>query len=447
MKADEVAKLITLAGKMTKNERENLRKERLHNLVEFTRKNSSFFMNLYKDLPENYSLSDIPPTSKKILMQDYEGWLTDHTITKTDVQNYLAADPITRGAFRGKYSVLATSGTTGEPMPMIRDEHRNLIHGTMLKLRLLREDIIGDLLDIRKHRRAAIVADDPKASAYSSFLRIRAANPGFEKNFICVPIRLPVDEKVKMLNDFQPEAISCYPSEMALMAIQQRKGLLKISPKVIVCSAEKLSDEMYCTLKETFNCTIINNYCMTEGGEIAFSIDCPHLHINDDWIIVEPVDENKNPVADKSKFSHGILITDLSNFVQPIIRYYVEDSVIIHDTCDCGNNFPWLEIHGRVSGVWEICGGAVTSMQLDDVTEIVDEALSVQLVQVGENDLQVRAILIDSADKNLVAEKILSEIKQLLRESGCENFNLEWNDEPPIKNVRGGKLSPFVRIS
>lgn len=40
-------------------------------------------------------------------------------------------------------------------------------------------------------------------------------------------------------------------------------------------------------------------------------------------------------------------------------------------------------------------------MQLDDVTEIIEEALTVQLVQVNENTLQVRAILVDSADKNL----------------------------------------------
>lgn len=50
---------------------------------------------------------------------------------------------------------------------------KNLYKDLHEKLRLLREDIIGDLLDIRKHRRAAIVADDPKASAYSSFLRIK----------------------------------------------------------------------------------------------------------------------------------------------------------------------------------------------------------------------------------------------------------------------------------
>lgn len=109
----------------------------------------------------------------------------------------------------------------------------------------------------------------------------------------------------------------------------------------------------------------------------------------------------KQNVANKNKFSHGILITDLSSFIQLVIRYYVEDSVRIHETCDCGNNFPWLEIHGRVSGVWEICGGAVTSMQLDNVTEIIEEALTVQLVQVSKNSFQVRVILVGSVAKNL----------------------------------------------
>ena len=260
-----------------------------------------------------------------------------------------------------------------------------------------------------------------------------------------MPINLSNAEKIRLLNDFQPDAISCYPSEMALMAVYQKKGLLKISPKVIACSAEKLSPEMYDTLKETFHCAIINNYCMTEGGEIAFGVNCPHLHINDDWIIVEPVDENKKIITDENVWSHGIFVTDLSNFIQPIIRYYVEDSVRIHEGCACGNNLPWLEIHGRTSGVYEICGGTLTSMQLDDVNEVFEETLAVQLVQVDETTLQVRAILIVAAEK--ISAQVVAEVEKILRRAGCKNFSLTWSDEPPIKNVRGGKLKPFVRIN
>lgn len=149
MTNQEALKLIKNAGEMTDSEQAILRRERLVKLVEFARQNSSVFKMLYKELPENYSLKDLPYTSKKMLMQDYEGWLTNPTITKADVQKYLAADPITR------------------------DEHRNLIHDIMLKLRILREDIIGDLMDIRKHhRRAAITTAQRSVENFAQSYRL-----------------------------------------------------------------------------------------------------------------------------------------------------------------------------------------------------------------------------------------------------------------------------------
>ena len=66
---------------------------------------------------------------------------------------------------------------------------------------------------------------------------------------------------------------------------------------------------------------------MTEGGEVAMTHDCPHLHVNDDWIIVEPVDRDNRPMGMSDEWSAGVLITDLSNYVQPIIRYFVSEFV------------------------------------------------------------------------------------------------------------------------
>lgn len=57
--------------RMGVEEREKLRSARLNALVEWARKNSPYYSELYKDLPENYTLSDLPPAQREILWSPY----------------------------------------------------------------------------------------------------------------------------------------------------------------------------------------------------------------------------------------------------------------------------------------------------------------------------------------------------------------------------------------
>lgn len=51
-----------------------------------------------------------------------------------------------------------------------------------------------------------------------------------------------------------------------------------------------------------------------------------NLHLNADWVILEPVDAALRPVPPGNP-SHSTLLTNLANRVQPIIRYDLGDSV------------------------------------------------------------------------------------------------------------------------
>ena len=442
--AEEAMRLIQAAESMTPEQILKLQNERLHKLVDYAREHSPAYAELYRGLPKDYHTADLPSTDKKSLMgAGYEKWWTDHDIRREDAAAYLARDPETRGSFMGKYTMLTTSGTTGEPLMMVRDGHRNAIHGAILQSRLFAA--IGDLLDFSKHRNAALVLDDPRISSYSSFLRRQKSRPGFEQNMLCVPVRLSTEEKVRRLNEFQPELITGYPSEALLMAIQQKKGLLHIAPKAFVCSAEMLTREMYQTLREAFNnCAVLNNYCMTEGGEAACMARCPHLHVNADWIILEPVDENKKLITDGETWSKGVFVTDLSNFVQPIIRYYIEDSVRIRPS-DCEvSRFPQIEIKGRVSPIRQICGCDVPQQLLEHALELMDGVVLYQFVQTGPDSLEVRGVLAEDAEPDKVLRELLETVRKALAEAGCGACRLSWSDEPPVRNARGGKLSLYV---
>ena len=62
-------------------------------------------------------------------------------------------------------------------------------------------------------------------------------------------------------------------------------------------SSESLAAEDRERIRQAFGCTVADNYGCSEF--VAIAAGCKHgwLHVNADWVILEPVDENLNPVA------------------------------------------------------------------------------------------------------------------------------------------------------
>lgn len=424
-----------------------LRKQRLKALVNYARERSPYYREHYKYVPVDFTLTALPTTDKAGLMGNYEAWPTDSAVKKEEVQAFLRQDAVTRGLFLGKYSVLTTSGTTGEPLIMLRDAYHNQIHNA-IKLRRLYAALpaeMRNIMDLTKYRAASLIMDDPRVSSYSSFLRTKQEAGANAENLQCVSVRLPTDKKVALLNELQPDAVTCYPSEMVKMAVEQRAGRLHISPKLILCSAELLSAEDYRLLSETFGAIILNNYCMTEGGEVAFASGSPDLRLNDDWIIIEPVDADGNPVTEPGSWSEGIFVTDLSNFIQPVIRYYVNDQIRIRAP-ESGdrNTFPILEIRGRTSRNITICGQEITMALFEHLLENINGLLFLQYVQTGPDALELRAVFSPGTDPAPVKAETEREVRTLLDDSGCKGYSLRWSDGEPIRNRNGGKLSVYI---
>ena len=441
--AQEAMKLLEEAEKLPGAERRRLQQERLRELVAYVRERSPYFARHYRNIPEDFKLSDLPPTGKAELISQYEDWVTDREVRYGDVLRYLEEGEH-KSQFLGRYTALETSGTTGVPMPMLRDSHRNVIHGAMVSRRLLGEEGV-EMMDIRKHRRAAVVFANPGASAYSGFLRVRKANPGYENNIIAVSTTEPPETIIRKVNAFQPEVLSGYPSSLALLAVAKKEGRLDIPVKMIASSAEVLTEEIYALLRDAFGCRIVNNYCSTEGGEAAMASHCPHLHINEDWVIIEPVDGDGNPVTEEGVWSEGIYVTDLANYIQPIIRYYMSDRVRIHSADDgCGNPFPWMEIQGRAGGLFRFCGRQFMIITLINITD--SRALEVQFIQRGEREMELRLIPVPGADRQAVLEAVGSAFTQYLEREGCRDYRITLSQEDPIKNKRGGKQSVYLKL-
>ena len=441
----EAARLVKEGGAMTHGERLRLQQERLRELVAYARANSPYYAALYRDIPEDFSLSDLPPTEKQALIDHYADCVTDPAIHPEDVEAYCGRDAFDSSLFLGKYTVLHTSGTTGSSLFMVRDAHRNAIHAQMMAQRLM-NNMDPELMNHARHRFAAIINTSPGVSSYEGYLRRKRSKPGYEENVIALSVLDTVEDMEAKLNEFQPETLTGYASVLLMLAIEKEKGKLNIPAKIIFNSAEALSPENQRRIEKAFGCPVKNNYCMTEGGEIAMTQDGPDLLLNEDWIIVEPVDEKRNPVKDPAEWSGGILVTDLSNFVQPIIRYYVGDSVRIERIPDDQVRMPKFEIRGRVNEVFTLAGRTFTTASIAKLSQQVSGIADFQFIQTGDDALELRAICYPEADAAQVLAGWAKMLADYFSSHGCPEAKCVWSAEPPVKNQRGGKLRRYIDL-
>ena len=85
-------------------------------------------------------------------------------------------------------------------------------------------------------------------------------------------------------------------------------------------------------------------FAASEFQAIAIECEQEWLHVNSDWVILEPVgvDHQPTPLGEPS---HTVLLTNLANRVQPLIRYDLGDSVLARpDPCPCGNPLPAIRV-------------------------------------------------------------------------------------------------------
>jgi len=94
---------------------------------------------------------------------------------------------------------------------------------------------------------------------------------------------------------------------------------------------------------------VVDQYTTTEAGCIA--AECREgagLHVQEDLVIVEVVDE-RNRAVRAGETGAKILLTVLFNRATPLIRYELADRVLpARDACPCGRPFRLLErVEGR----------------------------------------------------------------------------------------------------
>jgi phenylacetate-coenzyme A ligase PaaK-like adenylate-forming protein len=182
---------------------------------------------------------------------------------------------------------------------------------------------------------------------------------------------------------------------------------------------------------------------------IAFDCRYGRLHVNADWLILEPVDAAGEPVAPGGP-SHTTLLTNLANHVQPLIRYDLGDSVtVLPAPCPCGSPLPAIRPEGRRDETLriELADGVIRPLIPLVMATAVEEApgvLRYQVLQAGPRRLRLRLEEAPGHDRARVCDDVLRRLQAYLSSQGLASVEVELSVDRPHSETAGGKMRQFL---
>lgn len=434
--------------KMDLAARDTLRSKRLAELLTYSREHSPYYAKLYSGLPKNAELSALPPVTKPQLMAHWNEWVTDRTVKLADVNEFMSNRDNLGKKLNGIYQVYTTSGSTGNPLVMLCDKTTaNVTNGISFCRAYARNEDMKAFIS-KGGRSMGVYADSGFYLGNGSIHAKLRAFPWKKKQIGIVDALLPIHQIVERLNDFNPVMLGGYPSSLELLIEEQSKGRLHISPVIIMTGGEYLSEALRKQLSDTFGCYVQTSYSCTEGGTIACECREKHLHINDDWLIIEPVDKDYKPVPD-GVLADKLLLTNLANYTQPLIRYEVTDRIIVHhEACSCGNPSPWLEIEGRTDDVTSFVQGGkriqIAPLALYAALKEVHSLSRFQLTVKDNNECILRLVSAADISKKTAFFEAKEALTRFLATQEVTDFSCVLAPDAPTASKKSGKFKHIV---
>jgi phenylacetate-CoA ligase len=429
---------------------------RLEALVRHARQASRFYADHYRAVssgpigPEAFY--QLPPVTKPELMARFDDWVTDPSVTRAGVEQFVAdLDNLGRD-FLDQYVVFTTSGSTGVPALLVQDARAVAVMTGLTYVRALgalTPRLLARMLT-RVPRQAAVFASGGHFLSTTMFERRLRMAPFRRRIARFFSVLDPLPKLVDQLNAFQPALLGTYASVLAALTAEQEAGRLQISPLMITSGGELLTRAVQRRAERAFSCPVNQSYAASEAMPLALPCRYGQLHLNSDWFLVEPIDAGGRPVPPGTR-SDSLLVTNLANFVQPVIRYQLGDSVVISDRgCACRSPLATILVKGRTDEILRVphAGGGEAVLLPMALATVVEETRGVRRYQVLQTAANVLTVRLDHDPGTVRAEvwqRVRAGLADLLRANDAVDVKLRLAAEPPHVNPRSGKLRHVLR--
>jgi len=281
-----------------------------------------------------------------------------------------------------------------------------------------------------------------------SMQRLRQLNPFMAQSLRCFSILQSPSALLDELNAFAPTVIATYPSVAALLADVAAQGALHFAPKEIWTGGETLSAAVRRHVEQGLGCMVRNSYGASEFMSIGWECQHGQMHANTDWLILEPIDAQGQPVP-PGQVSHSILLTNLANFVQPLIRYDLGDQITVHpERCECGSSLPVIEVQGRRDDPLLMAGldGHLVTLLPLALTTVLEDDAGVFDFQLRQQDDHTLVLRLDphGADAAAAAARCRNALEKFAVTQGLTRLRVRTELGRPVTRGRSGKPQRVV---
>lgn len=416
------------------------RERRLRELLAYAADHSSFWRERLagRDLA-NFTEADLPSLpvlTKAEMMEEFDRLVTVPGLTRARVQQHV--DQLTGdGYLDDEYRAIITSGYVGSPSLHVYgwDAFVTFVMQGSRWTGRRGEDPDAVL--------AQCFSGSPKheSGIFYAFSTFDSGGPASH----CFDATLPLDEIVDGLNNARPavQALQGWPSLIRELAVEAIQGRLTIEPTWVSIAGEICTPPVRAAVRSAWGIEASEFWGCSEG---TYAFPCgvgEGMHVADDLVILEPADADGN-VVPYGQPADRMLLTNLYNLAQPLIRYDLVDAVTISDDpCPCGCAHRRItSVNGRINGAFEYEGGARVPRAAVEQTVLATPGVANFFVGKAQRGLDVSVVTDGSCD----IQRLRTELSDVLRRHGSPESDVSdvsVQDVGSIERLSRGKCKQF----
>jgi len=333
---------------------------------------------------------------------------------------------------------MSTSGSTGKKLEFYSDRKNYLSWACTIR---------GDMwAGYRPGAKQAFLWSTPEKMTYKARLR------RLIKNFLVDhALRLSVsnltdaqyEKHILQFNKYKPEFFTAYPGSLAYFTeYLEKHDFTTHSPTGIIIGGDMFYERQRAIIERTFKTKALNRYGSTEVFHIAGECQEQNgLHVSMEHIYLEILNKNGNPCQEGETGS--IVITDLTNYGFPFIRYKIGDvGAITARKCACGRELTLLEnLQGRETALIKGPNGVRASgtFWIDMFYTIIPDIIQFQVYQDLINHVQIKLIVDQNYDFTC-NQKIIA----LIHEKFSAEMQIDIEMVDKIETAVEGKLKFII---
>ena len=273
--------------------------------------------------PDRFELADLarlPVMTKADMMENFDAVTTDRRLTRDLVERHLARSVTDPSLLLGDYVVLVSGGSSGQRGLFVQTVDEYAEFAASVTRRAMAATVATGGLPAEGLVIGMVGARSPVHS--SGLASVTATRPPVR--LVAAPASLPIAEIVRRLNAAQPPNLLAYAAKLAELAREQRDGRLKLNLRSVTSMSEAISLAERMAVTEAFGVPVIDMFVSTEGLVGHSEPGGTVLTFAGDTCLAECTDDEGRPVPD-GVASSKVLVTNLHNLTQPIIRYELTD--------------------------------------------------------------------------------------------------------------------------